>query len=625
MLRKFSILVLLLSLILGGSVYAQMQPIPLPDGRALSLFSPASEAQIRALASRPEQIGTERSTYVTLNPQALNRANNSRHPGRVVDDPGIVLNLFDDVTYTAVNSRLEPRQLNRPGYVWYGNIPDVEFSNVVMVVGDDGHLAMQVLIPGKNYYIDSAGNGVYRISQINTYEQRGYDDYVIVTPTEAEQAAVQANLNSPRADDGSLIDVMVVYTPKAVTFLGGEANMEFAIENVIALSNLTYQNSSVNFQLRLVHTELVNYVESPFVDLSRLTNPSDGVMDNVHTLRNTYKADLVALIPGTSAEDRGYCGIANLPTSLPAPTTGFSVTEALCISDITFPHELGHNMGKAHDPANAGGAVHPYAYGYQDKANPPGQDWGDFVTLMAYSDGGECPPVYQPGVCPAIAWWSSPDQTHNGKPLGTAGQNNALSLNQTALQIANYRISDDGGSSTPTPTPTTFPEITPTATATETAPDDLIINGGFEIDADSDRIPDGWSSLRPKAQKCGDAGLNSDCAVKIKGKPAVKNKIQQNITTDLPLSGTTVKLTAQFKGKNVIAGGTLQAVVKYLDSDSKDVLSIDLPVGTYAYTPLEDTLTIGGSIKKIKVRLRYNAASGKIIVDNVSLQPVPGF
>ena len=46
--------------------------------------------------------------------------------------------------------------------------------------------------------------------------------------------------------------------------------------------------------------------------VDRLTNTSDGYIDNVHTLRDTYKADEVVLLVANS----DYCGLAWLMTTL---------------------------------------------------------------------------------------------------------------------------------------------------------------------------------------------------------------------------------------------------------------------------------------------------------------------
>ena len=61
-------------------------------------------------------------------------------------------------------------------------------------------------------------------------------------------------------------------------------------------------------RVRLVYKGEVSYTETGDIetDLARLANPSDTFIDNVHTLRNQYGADVVSLW----VEDGGnFCGI----------------------------------------------------------------------------------------------------------------------------------------------------------------------------------------------------------------------------------------------------------------------------------------------------------------------------
>ncbi|MBI3658915.1 hypothetical protein HY230_00370 [Candidatus Acetothermia bacterium] len=110
-------------------------------------------------------------------------------------------------------------------------------------------------------------------------------------------AKSQSAIATPASDDGSIIDVMVVYTPAARSAAGGTSAIQAAIDLMVSTTNQAYTNSGITTRLNLVHSEEVSYTETGGTeDLDRLTNSSDGFMDNVHSLRNTYGADLVALI-----------------------------------------------------------------------------------------------------------------------------------------------------------------------------------------------------------------------------------------------------------------------------------------------------------------------------------------
>ena len=91
----------------------------------------------------------------------------------------------------------------------------------------------------------------------------------------------------------------------------------------MANSNTAYANSGVTQRLRLVYSGEIAYTENPFdmqLDLRNLNGTSDGFMDGVHALRNTYRADFVALL--TTGQD--YCGIGYLMTTVSTAFASFA-------------------------------------------------------------------------------------------------------------------------------------------------------------------------------------------------------------------------------------------------------------------------------------------------------------
>ena len=134
--------------------------------------------------------------------------------------------------------------------------------------------------------------------------------------------------------------------------------MQNLAQAAVDSANAAYLNSGIAQRLRLVHRQQVAYTErtnccgggSAFdCALDDLTDNGDGYIDNVHALRNKHGADLVALLINDSA----FCGLAWLP-STPSADLGFSVTAHNCaVGNKSFAHEVGHNMGAHHDPANA--------------------------------------------------------------------------------------------------------------------------------------------------------------------------------------------------------------------------------------------------------------------------------
>jgi hypothetical protein len=148
-------------------------------------------------------------------------------------------------------------------------------------------------------------------------------------------------------------------------------------------------------------------------------------------LRNATRADLVTLItnhgPGSLFCGIGYLMLGNSTSFAPF---GFSVVERSCaVSNLTFVHELGHNMGAHHDTYVAGDeeTLFPYSHGYVDLVD-------HFRTIMAYND--QC----EPSFCTRLEFFSTPNQTHNGRVIGNAATaDNERTLGQTANAVANFR------------------------------------------------------------------------------------------------------------------------------------------------------------------------------------------
>ncbi|HAO31572.1 MAG TPA: hypothetical protein DCQ84_01280, partial [Candidatus Competibacteraceae bacterium] len=86
------------------------------------------------------------------------------------------------------------------------------------------------------------------------------------------------------------------YTPGLASQLG--SGLTARLDQLVALSNQAYRDSGVYINLRLVHSQQVNYSDATTNDvaLDALTDGADPALANVASLRDTYGADLVSLI-----------------------------------------------------------------------------------------------------------------------------------------------------------------------------------------------------------------------------------------------------------------------------------------------------------------------------------------
>ncbi|MFH2107415.1 MAG: M12 family metallo-peptidase [Chrysiogenia bacterium] len=327
---------------------------------------------------------------------------------------------------------------------WFGVVEKDPGSFVLLSITSKAIAGRITTSAGKIYRISYRGDNIHQIVEIAGHKfPETRDDFVIPKIKEPE---VPTATDCP--DPVNNIDVMVVYTNAAKTGAGGADGMEALIYECIYLSNLAYQNSNITQRLNLVHYEEITYTESgnSSTDLGRLQNSSDTYMDNVHTLRDTYAADLVALI----IENLDYCGRGYLLPSVSSAYApyGFTVIKRSCAADnMSFPHELGHNMGARHNCASDSTLASPYDYNHGHLVSAPADGSGSsWRTVMAYSDCTS-------GPCTRIAYFSnpslaySPTSSASTDPLGTAASagtctaDNHLTLNNTASTVAQYRCS----------------------------------------------------------------------------------------------------------------------------------------------------------------------------------------
>lgn len=235
------------------------------------------------------------------------------------------------------------------------------------------------------------------------------------------------------SDTADQIDVMIVYTPTVRAASGGTSGALALANSCISSANSAYAASGVETRLRLVYAGEVTYTEGDIgTDLSRLRSTTDGWIDEVHTLRNDFRADMVAMVSDSS----GACGIGYLMTGLSAgfQSSAFTVTEYTCaVGNLSFAHELGHNMGCAHDRDNAGGGLFAYSFGHRWVSTNGRQ----YRSVMAYSPGTRVPR------------FSNPDILYIGAPTGVpageaAAAHNAQTINLSAGTIAAFRQSGGG-------------------------------------------------------------------------------------------------------------------------------------------------------------------------------------
>lgn len=297
-------------------------------------------------------------------------------------------------------------------------------------------------------------------------------------------AALTAPRPTATGTHNTRVDLILGYTTAFATRLGGQSQAATRLNFMVDLANQAYANSQVAGQLVLLRAIQVNYPDntlnrSALYQLSGVTCtattstgqrylPDTGVNCTAVTppaalqplldARQHYGADLVALVRNYTQPENSTCGVAwllggaqrtigaadaNFGLSVVSDSSGsLYPTNGQTCRNETLAHELGHNMGLAHDRGyaagtddtnNDGNLLDPEEYGrFADSFGyTTGAGAGNFYTIMAVPAPGQV--AYRVFSNPRIT-------TCGGFPCGVTGQSdNAATLSLTMPVIAGFR------------------------------------------------------------------------------------------------------------------------------------------------------------------------------------------
>ncbi len=274
---------------------------------------------------------------------------------------------------------------------------------------------------------------------------------------EVSMASSQAQpVTAAASASAVVVDVLLGYTNGYASQLGGQASATTRLVNMIAITNDAYNKSGVNMRVRLVKTLQVTYPDNTDNGdaLEKLTGYKAGTSGGPITpdpafkalreMRDEVGADLVSLVRAFRTPENAGCGIAWLiggdqedivqgdaPFGYSVVSDGTDLDEeddnTYFCREETLAHELGHNMGQAHNEEDSDSTgAHAYSYGYRETSST------GFYTVMAYprADGSQF----------SIPYFANPDVKYLNRVTGVANKSdNVRSLNQVMPTIAKFR------------------------------------------------------------------------------------------------------------------------------------------------------------------------------------------
>ncbi len=463
----------------------------------------ASSGDLFSITTSPKQaVGDERTSLGSVRESIIEMNYDAATLSRAETLP---VTVFDSKTYNAKVVNVEVRAID--DITWRGKINTKKFSGDIFLTIKKGYAAGMIYTPEAVYEIVAKGDKQILVQ----LDQSLFPDCYGDVKGEPEVKTTSIVPEGVAVDSGDLIDVLVVYSTAVKNNLGGDSQAQALAQAAIDSANTAYYNSKIRQRLRLVHSEENVYTEtsSASTDLSNLRANSA-----IAALRNTYNADLVSMI----SESVGVCGIGYLLNTLNgSPTNGFTVTVRSCaVGNLSFAHELGHNMGDQHNPENGSGPIFSYSYGHYVN--------GLYRTVMSYAD--PCT-----SGCARLPYFSNPQVSWNNQPTGIDNQrDNARSMEQTADVVAAYRYSGKSITLNSLNNNENVPRnISRTINWTSSS-----VGGNVRIELSRNESTD-WETLIPSTPNDGSAVIN------IYGRPTRRARIRIVSLSDGAVSDSSVK------------------------------------------------------------------------------------
>ncbi|NJO02797.1 MAG: T9SS type A sorting domain-containing protein [Bacteroidia bacterium] len=347
--------------------------------------------------------------------------------------------------YLLQNSRINARHLKTikrgdNNYSWFGQLED---GTGVFFTIKNGKIASKFYMGDTPCLLSPLGDDYYALIEYSSGASNHLSCLTSALQNQTkmnghiEKESQVTTLSSTTNDNNCNLRVLVVVTQAAESEITATGmGLGHFVQMAIDETNLAYLQSQVNFEMELgrivrtsyVEVDQINTINGLLVDLERF-QAGTSPLNQAVAFRETYDTDVQILIR------RAHPTLYGQAFEIPVGSTQPSANNAFCVVTVpgitfgrfTFAHEVAHLQGARHDDDNR---TPSYARGYVLNNSSL-----SIRTIMALgcSQNNGC----------RIQFFSNPNVTFNGQPVGTTDRNNARRLNETSIVVRNHRTTRD--------------------------------------------------------------------------------------------------------------------------------------------------------------------------------------
>ncbi|UVL19669.1 hypothetical protein LOY42_01650 [Pseudomonas sp. B21-023] len=296
-------------------------------------------------------------------------------------------------------------------------------SNFIFLARRGDSLRGRMVVNGKLYLLENAGNGQHGLMEVN--EAQGLPCLLVDDATVKQADIAKASLPRPASQREHEIHVLLLTTWRTSQMTNPSA-FDIMTDEIMFFSQVSDQGDGLSLKLKVVHRLATNAADGLLSQgekiLDDFRNGKTAATSGVARLREQYKADVV-IVGGefVPAKAVTYKSIR--------PENAYYVFAMH--GPQYFLHSFGHLMGLRDGWKPGGpGLIPPYQFGFLSKEYNSKQYASIGFDLKDCPEEAECETVYR---------WSDPDVNLEFGRFGDPEYSNEIRrLNERAAEIKNY-------------------------------------------------------------------------------------------------------------------------------------------------------------------------------------------